>query len=63
MTNKFLDDLEGLRAVAILAVLIFHINPNWLPGGYLGVDLFFVISGYIVTRSLILKKQKSVKIL
>lgn len=41
--------LDGLRAVAVLAVLVFHLNPRWLPGGYLGVDVFFVISGYLIT--------------
>ena len=41
-------ELQGLRAVAVLAVLIFHFNPNWLPGGYLGVDAFFVLSGFLM---------------
>ncbi len=42
-------DIEGLRAIAILAVLIFHINPHFLTGGYVGVDMFFVISGFLIT--------------
>ena len=41
-------DIQGLRAIAVLAVVIFHINPKLLPGGYLGVDIFFVISGYLI---------------
>ncbi len=41
-------DIQGLRAIALLAVVVFHINPTLLPGGYLGVDLFFVISGYLI---------------
>ena len=41
-------DIQGLRALAVLAVVIFHIAPNRLPGGYLGVDIFFVISGYLI---------------
>lgn len=45
-------ELDGLRAVAIVSVLLFHLREGWLPSGYLGVDLFFVISGYVVTRSL-----------
>ena len=42
-------DIDGLRAVAVVAVIVFHMNPSWLPGGYLGVDVFFVISGYLIT--------------
>lgn len=42
-------DIDGLRALAVLSVVIFHLNPSWLPGGYLGVDIFFVISGYLIT--------------
>ncbi|MEB3199297.1 MAG: acyltransferase family protein [Synechococcaceae cyanobacterium] len=45
-------ELDGLRAVAVLVVILNHLNPAWLPSGYLGVDLFFVISGYVVTGSL-----------
>jgi peptidoglycan/LPS O-acetylase OafA/YrhL len=56
--SGFLGDLEGLRAIAVLAVLIFHIDKNILPGGFLGVDLFFVISGYVVSKVLISRGVK-----
>ncbi len=46
--HHFRWDIQGLRAIAVLSVVIFHINPDLLPGGYLGVDIFFVISGYLI---------------
>ncbi len=46
----FRGDIEGLRAVAVLGVLVFHVFPDVLTGGFLGVDVFFVISGYLITR-------------
>lgn len=46
---KYRADIDGLRAVAVLAVIIFHAFPNVLRGGFVGVDIFFVISGYLIT--------------
>ena len=51
-------DNDGLRAVAIIAIVVFHTFPNLLPGGFIGVDVFFVISGYLIT-GLILKAQSA----
>lgn len=42
-------ELDGLRAIAIIPVILFHFGATWLPGGFLGVDIFFVISGYLIT--------------
>jgi peptidoglycan/LPS O-acetylase OafA/YrhL len=43
-------DIDGLRAVAVLAIVVCHVFPGWLPGGFVGVDVFFVISGFLITR-------------
>jgi len=43
------SDIDGLRALAVASVVLFHLSENFLPGGYLGVDIFFVISGYLLT--------------
>jgi peptidoglycan/LPS O-acetylase OafA/YrhL len=51
--SSYLPGLDGLRALAVIAVLIYHGRASWLPGGFLGVEVFFVISGFIITRSLL----------
>ena len=58
---KFRPDVEGLRALAIVPVVVFHAWPAVLPGGFVGVDVFFVISGYLITR-LILQRIEALKV-
>lgn len=45
----FRRDINGLRAIAVIAVVLFHFNSSWMPGGFAGVDVFFVISGFLMT--------------
>jgi hypothetical protein len=52
MRADYRPDNDGLRAVAVLSVLFYHYGAAWLPGGFVGVDVFFVISGYLITRNL-----------
>lgn len=56
--GKYRSEIDGLRAFAVVAVIINHFNNDFLPSGYLGVDIFFVISGYVITSSLAGRKSK-----
>ncbi len=49
-TSRHIAPIDGMRAIAVVAVLAYHMGVPWIPGGFLGVDLFFVISGYVITR-------------
>ena len=50
--GRYRHEIDGLRAIAMLAVILNHLHEDWLPGGFLGVDVFFVISGYVITDSI-----------
>lgn len=50
--RRYRHEIDGLRATAVLAVILNHLHEDWLPGGFLGVDVFFVISGYVITASI-----------
>ncbi len=58
----YLPGLDGMRALAVVAVMVYHANSNWLPGGFLGVEMFFVISGYLITLLLISERERTYRI-
>ncbi|MED4750872.1 acyltransferase family protein [Brevibacillus choshinensis] len=57
-TSRYMAGIDGLRAFAVLAVILYHLNYNWAPGGLLGVGIFFVLSGYLITDLLIAQWSK-----
>ena len=61
----YLPGLDGLRALAVLGIIIYHLNSKWLSGGFLGVDTFFVISGYLITSLLLVEfyRDKSIDLI
>ena len=56
--SKYRSEIDGLRAIAVIGVFFYHLNKDLLPGGYWGVDIFFVISGYVVFLSTSLRETK-----
>ena len=58
----YLPGLDGLRAIAVIGVLVYHANHHWLSGGFLGVEVFFVISGYLITLLLLSEKERTGKV-
>ncbi|MFZ4721437.1 MAG: acyltransferase family protein, partial [Ilumatobacteraceae bacterium] len=55
----YLPGLDGLRALAVIGVMVYHANHEWLTGGFLGVEMFFVISGYLITLLLVAEKERT----
>lgn len=58
-SHRYISGLDGLRAISVLAVILYHLHVPWIDGGYLGVTIFFVLSGYLITDLLINEYQKS----
>ena len=58
----YLPGLDGMRALAVVAVMVYHANNAWLPGGFIGVEVFFVISGYLITLLLIGEHERTGRI-
>jgi peptidoglycan/LPS O-acetylase OafA/YrhL len=53
MESRFRPEIAGLRAVAVVSVVLFHLKLGSFQGGFVGVDIFFVISGYLITRNIL----------
>ena len=56
--QDYRPDIDGLRAVAVLSVILFHIDKSALPGGFVGLDIFFVMSGFLITRNILVEIER-----
>ena len=62
MFKSYRPEIDGLRALAVFMVIFYHMDENMFPAGFLGVDIFFVISGYVITQTLFKDYVKSKKV-
>lgn len=62
VNNAYRADIDGLRALAVSLVVLFHAGASWLPGGFIGVDVFFVISGFLITGLLVEEHSRTRRI-
>jgi len=56
---SYIPGLDGIRAIAVLAVLLYHADVSWMPGGFLGVDMFFVLSGFLITSIVLTELERN----
>ena len=61
-SSRYMSGLDGLRALAVIGVIFYHLTPHILPGGFLGVPIFFVLSGYLISDLLIQEFEQNGKI-
>lgn len=61
-TAAYQPALDGVRAVSVIAVLLFHAGLSWMTGGYLGVSVFFTLSGFLITRLLLAEHERTGRI-
>ena len=61
-TRTFRPDIQGLRAIAVLLVLVYHAGVTFVPGGYIGVDIFLVVSGFLITGHLLSQLERTSRI-
>src|SRR5215467_3627319 len=58
----YVGGLDGLRAIAVAAVIVFHFSPSVLPAGFLGVDVFFVVSGFLIARLIVVELERTERV-
>ena len=59
---RHISSIDGLRAIAVTAVVLYHLGLSWIPGGFLGVEVFFVVSGFLITSLLIEERESTQRI-
>lgn len=61
-SRRYMPGIDGLRALSVIAVIAYHLDLNWAPGGLIGVGIFFVLSGYLITDQIILRWKQDLRL-